>query len=292
MKPNRRSLTEEAAGGLAAGLTGTIIGFPLDTIKTRMQTQASTGGILSTARHIVRSEGPLSLYKGIAPPLISLSILGTINFASYSYFQQLFNAQRGWDIRNAMAGAVAGPIASSVSTIENLVKTQMQVDNVTQKRFRGSLDCVRQLVRENGALVLYKGHVVNTIRETSFLTVYFGLYEGFRSILQDKLQNADTHKTNKVFVPLSGGMAGAISWFVTFPLDCVRAGVQGSDVKHGKTAWVVYRELMASKGIAGLYSGVAPSITRAFIVSGSRFSAYEGALWLLRGGRDVHPDEL
>jgi len=44
----------------------------------------------------------------------------------------------------------------------------------------------------------------------------------------------------------------------------------------------VVRSLLASKGLAGLYSGVLPSITRAFIVSASRFSVYEGVLSFMR----------
>jgi solute carrier family 25 (mitochondrial carnitine/acylcarnitine transporter), member 20/29 len=288
MRSTRQSLTEEALGGLSAGIVGTIIGFPLDTIKTRMQTQhhhgaSSNRGMWATARAIVHTEGFLSLYKGIAPPLVSLSILNTINFASYSYFQHVFHAQRGWDVRNALAGAVCGPIASSVSTIENLVKTQMQVDNVQHKRFRGSLDAVRQLIHEHGVSIVYRGHGINTVRETAFLTTYFGLYEGVRHMLH----SLDTSGHGQFYVPLSGGLAGAVAWTVTFPLDCIRAGVQGSDLHHQRTALTVNRELMATRGMAGLFSGVAPSIARAFLVSGSRFSAYEAALWLLRGGRDV-----
>ena len=33
----------------------------------------------------------------------------------------------------------------------------------------------------------------------------------------------------------------------------------------------------------GLFRGVLPSVLRAFLVSGSRFSAYEAALELMRG---------
>lgn len=76
----------------------------------------------------------------------------------------------------------------------------------------------------------------------------------------------------------------------SFPLDCVRAGVQGQDLianSHRETAWSVLTELLHTRGIRGLYAGVAPSIVRAFLVSGSRFTAYEAALWLLRGGRDA-----
>jgi len=173
------SLTQEAAGGLSAGIVGTVIGFPLDTVKSRQQVLqggSSSRGILSTAAHIVRSEGSVfALYRGVVPPLVSLSILNTVNFTSYSYFQSLYGAQRGWDVRNSLAGATCAPISSVVSTIENLIKTQLQLDNVTDKRYKGSFDCLKQLVRDEGGIkVLYTGHFVNTIRETTFLLTYFG----------------------------------------------------------------------------------------------------------------------
>jgi hypothetical protein len=37
-------IRNESIGGLAAGVTGTIIGYPLDLIKTRMQTTAGATG--------------------------------------------------------------------------------------------------------------------------------------------------------------------------------------------------------------------------------------------------------
>jgi solute carrier family 25 carnitine/acylcarnitine transporter 20/29 len=89
IKPSRMSLAEEAVGGLSAGIIGTVIGFPLDTIKTRMQTQSVSAGIISTGNSVIRKEGVLALYKGIIPPLISLSILNTLTFTSYSYLQSL-----------------------------------------------------------------------------------------------------------------------------------------------------------------------------------------------------------
>jgi solute carrier family 25 carnitine/acylcarnitine transporter 20/29 len=42
----------------------------------------------------------------------------------------------------------------------------------------------------------------------------------------------------------------------------------------------VLKDLLKTKGWRGLYSGVSPSIMRAFVVSGSRFSAYEFAVKL------------
>jgi solute carrier family 25 (mitochondrial carnitine/acylcarnitine transporter), member 20/29 len=345
-------------GGLAAGIVGTIIGFPLDLVKTRMQTapsapssgssnssSGSSHGIFQTATSVVRNEGILALYKGIVPPLISLSILNTMTFTTYSYFQQsrLLQAERNaWDIGNAMAGAACGVLASPISTVENLVKTQLQLDNVKKAAaasaasasgngshhhvgYKNTWDCVQHLMtttnRNTGSssisnvLLLYKGHGVNTAREMVFLSTYFYLYEGFRHVLVEQ-QHDSCHDQNNSHssaqqrdraywaIPLAGGLAGASAWAVSFPLDCIRAGVQGQDFSRSASsssssssisqshknnnilsARQVFYKLLATKGIRGLYAGVTPSLARAFLVSGSRFSAYEGALWLVRGGR-------
>jgi hypothetical protein len=286
--PSTKSLSEEAIGGLAAGIIGTIIGFPFDTIKARKQVGASDRGIVETAWKIVSTEsgGLFALYRGILPPLISLTILNTYTFTTYSYVHYMYSAKRDWDIRNCAAGATVGIGSSVVSSVENLIKTQVQLDNVREKRYRNSLDAVRQLMQFSGGnpVILYTGHTVNTIREMVFLGTYFGVYEGVRATLKHSHHDADYW----AMPAIAGGFSGAISWFVSFPLDCVRAGVQGQNLSNRSKqtgAVQVFKYLLETKGVRGLYSGVTPSIIRAFLVSGSRFSAYEGALWLLRGGR-------
>lgn len=282
------TIAEEALGGLSAGIVGTIIGYPLDVVKTQLQTNRSSAGIVSTAVNIVRQEGMVSLYRGVAPPLLSLSILNTFTFASYTHFQHYYDSHRGkWDSRNALAGATCGPFAAIVSTVENLVKTQMQIDRGSaQRRYMSSWDCFQQIARMrlNGVpgLWLYTGHFVNTIREVAFLSTYFFVYEGLRTEL------ACSSISPEIVIPVAGGLSGAIAWTVSFPLDCVRAGVQGRrDLLSHMSAGHVFMDLIRSKGLRGLYAGVTPSIVRAFLVSGTRFSAYETTLWILRGGRDM-----
>lgn len=301
-----KEISEEAAAGLAAGVLGTVIGFPLDVVKTRMQTSpqppvnhsSGAGGVWHAVRTIVRREGSASLFKGMLPPLVSMSLLNSANFAAYSHFQQRFGATRSaWDAKNGLAAACFAPLASPVSTLEGLVKTQMQVDNALRPKrplFRGSLDCARQLVaaRHGGISILFHGYGATLHRDVAFLVVYFYFYEGFRHELIH-LGTDDEH-FNKIAIPVAGGMSGAMAWTASFPLDCVRAGVQGQDFGAGngsrKNAFQVLRSILATKGFFGLYHGVAPSIARAFVVSGIRFSAYEAALYLLRGGREMHHD--
>jgi solute carrier family 25 carnitine/acylcarnitine transporter 20/29 len=163
----------------------------------------------------------------------------------------------------------------------------MQLDNVSRRQYHNSLQCLRSLLRTDGATVLYTGFGVNAMRETVYLGTYFCCYEGMRELLIDhcfSLQYA---------VPLAGGLAGSIGWLVSFPLDCIRARVQGqgqltllgnSEV-HRKTAFEIAKLLWKERGVVGLYAGVTPSIIRAFLVSGVRFSAFECAMYVLTGKR-------
>jgi len=292
-----KELSEEAAAGLAAGVLGTVIGFPLDVVKTRMQTQHNGHGVWRTVRTILHHEGAPSLFKGLLPPLISMSLLNSGNFAFYSYFQQLLGATRSsWDYKNSLAAACFAPIASPLSVVEGLVKTQMQVDNARQHRqpplYNGSIDCVRQLTRQHGVSVLFHGYLTTLNRDIAFLVTYFYVYEGLRHELIH--MGTDDEHFNKIAIPIAGGTSGALAWTASFPLDCVRAGVQGQDFGAGagqrKNGMQVFRSILKTKGFFGLFHGVSPSIARAFVVSGIRFSAYEATLYLLRGGREMHHD--
>lgn len=127
--------------------------------------------------------------------------------------------------------------------------------------------------------------------EMAFLGSYFFLYEGMRDGILRSASSSSSSGTHQevIAVPIAGGLSGAASWWISFPLDCVRAGVQGQKLPPPKDdggAWRILLSLLRQRGFRSLYSGASASVARAFLVSGSRFSAYEGALWMLRGGRN------
>jgi len=135
------------------------------------------------------------------------------------------------------------------------------------------------LVRMHGPRVLYYGYFVNTVREIVFLSTYFTVYENVKSVLI-RLTTVPS-----VAIPVAGGLSGAAGWLVSFPLEAIKVKIQGmkyaTPSDRPPSAVAVAREVLASKGLRGLYTGVTPSIARAFLVSASRFSAYELTLSLL-----------
>lgn len=262
---------QEASAGFAAGVTGTLLGYPLDVIKTRMQTSSlSIGGAFLD---VYRNVGVLGFYRGVASPLLSLTILNTMNFSSYAYFTKYFDATIDEPLKIALSAALVGPIASSVSTPFELVKTQMQLDRSEATKKLGSIHNAYRILRAHGISSLYTGHMINTLREMVFLATYFTTYENCKAwFVTSELLPLP------IAIATSGGISGALGWLISFPLDNIKSNIQGSSLSNPSTrlpAIQIAKHILATKGLVGLYSGIAPSILRAFLVSASRFSAYE-----------------
>ncbi|KAJ1407858.1 mitochondrial carrier domain-containing protein [Ochromonadaceae sp. CCMP2298] len=346
----------EAAAGASAGVIGTVLGYPLDSIKTRMQVQRLD--MISSARSIYSEASLAGFYRGVVSPLLALTLLNTLNFSSYAAMRaHLGIAQEleGFEWRVAVAGAAVGPLSAMISTPFDLVKTQMQLLSGAKKagvgtrtgtvtgvgtgvgtgtgtgtvvQFRNSLQAAVFIVRQGGVAALYRAHGVNSLREVVFLGTYFSAYEHLRYVLRVKagggggggcsgsngsvggssssVSGGVSGGLGSLAVPMSGGLAGALGWLVSFPLDCVKSNMQAMPILSftsaspstsasapasastttlsTTTTASVARQLVASKGIIGLYTGVVPSLLRAFLVSSSRFSAYETTLWLIDGG--------
>ena len=287
------SAYKETVAGASAGVVGTILGFPFDSLKTRMQT--SLLSIPQAFQEIYYESGFLGFYQGVGSPLLALTVLNTLNFSSYSYFCSLLGIDHihsktithdgKFDMRISLAAAGVGPIASIISTPFELIKTQMQLIKkfgTNEKQFSNSFQLITHILRTKGVSSMYVGHRVNTIREIIFLSTYFSVYE----YLKYHCSNISTITIPKAFsIALAGGISGSIGWFISFPFDCIKSNIQGRDLslnsfrKFSDTSIAI--DILKSRGLKGLYSGVLPSILRAFIVSSSRFSAYEATLYLL-----------
>jgi solute carrier family 25 carnitine/acylcarnitine transporter 20/29 len=212
-----------------------------------------------------------------------------LNFSSYATFSKIINVRMellndgGFEYRVALAAGMVGPLSSLISTPFELVKIQMQLNRIatgaSNTVYKNSLHAAYDIVTRHGIQRLYTGHAVNTLREIVFLSTYFTTYEHIKTKLLSFIQS------HSLSVPIAGGISGAFGWFVSFPLDAIKGNIQGRQLDSStaqKSSYEIAKLLMQQKGIRGLYSGLLPSVTRAFLVSSTRFSAYEATLWLLQ----------
>ena len=72
--------------GAAAGITATLVCFPLDTLRTRMMAPGGHhryGGPLATLRGIARHEGLPALYAGCVPAVVGMAPAGAVFYGVY-----------------------------------------------------------------------------------------------------------------------------------------------------------------------------------------------------------------
>ena len=288
VSPRPEQIWKTALAGANAGVAGTLLGYPLDNIKTRMQTGAGSK-MLRVFGDVVKKEGFWALYVGVANPLAALTILNTLNFSQYSKFRTFYKVRDeviqkgGFEWKILLAGASVGPMSSLISTPFELVKTQMVLhSNQLGSNRTSAVRSAREIVRTHGFDALFSGHLVNTTREMVFIASYFAIYEHTKKSIAHMATKFGF--SSNVAIPLAGGLSGAASWFISFPLDSVKSNIQGAALHERKSrpyATTIAWNIMKERGLRGLYRGAAPSIARAFLVSSSRFTVYEGTLSLL-----------
>lgn len=78
-----------AISGIIFGGTNTLVGHPLDTVKTKMQAQTehmTNAGPLKTLNTVFRNEGVRGLYRGVIPPFIGSMFYRSLQFTIFEAF--------------------------------------------------------------------------------------------------------------------------------------------------------------------------------------------------------------
>lgn len=288
----------------------TTIGFPFDTVKTRMQTYKKFSSYLDCIVKTYRAEGVQGFFRGITAPLISTAFVRSLSVSIFTAAKPwCYDVLYGWrdeDVNPAhpfvrnfpvcfMAGAVAGCGVSVFACPFEFTKVYSQIASLAQlvankaimseTAARSTYDphlslalVVKNIVKCEGPLGLYSGYKYHFLRDLLGSGVYFAVYESFKWA-SNGLINGDPAKSSPVSILLAGGMSGVTCWAIIFPYDTVKLRIQKD---------VVTNILRTNQGLDPLppksrklvfarhiYRGVGMSMTRSFVVNMVFFSTYE-----------------
>lgn len=113
------------------------------------------------------------------------------------------------------------------------------------------------------------------IRDIPGFVVYFASYE----ILLDILSAPESRGNVGPLAPIiAGGLAGMISWTSTFPCDVVKSKMQ-ADGSDGKYLYKGFTDCLIKSyrtgGFRGFFTGLGPTLLRAFPTNGIIFFVYD-----------------
>ncbi len=87
------TFAENMVCGSMAGASFWLGIFPIDSIKSRIQVLGNTGGMLSVAKEIMATQGPLGFYKGCLPAVVRASMSNGFLLTTYEFVSRFLKRQ-------------------------------------------------------------------------------------------------------------------------------------------------------------------------------------------------------
>jgi len=183
-----------------------------------------------------------------------------------------------------MAGGISGAIAKTctapIERVKILIQTQDANPNIISgqvTRYKGIIDCFRRVSEEQGIKAFWRGNLTNIIRYFPTQAFNFAFKDSIKGMfpkVDKKTQFGNFFAINL----LSGGLAGAGSLLIVYPLDYARTRL-ASDVGSGQRQFKglsdCLRKTVKSTGISGLYNGVGVSIVGIIPYRGAYFGIFD-----------------
>eukprot|EP00178_Gracilaria_changii_P007109 TRINITY_DN2277_c0_g4_i1.p1 TRINITY_DN2277_c0_g4~~TRINITY_DN2277_c0_g4_i1.p1 ORF type:complete len:290 (+),score=34.17 TRINITY_DN2277_c0_g4_i1:45-914(+) len=163
------------ASGGAAGATSLLVVYPLDFARTRLAADVGSGkdreftGLVDCLGKILKSDGPFGLYRGFGISVVGIIMYRAAYFGMYDTGKvALFGEGKkpGFLVSWAFAQFVtvsAGIISYPLDTVRRRLMMQSGRKEIL---YRGTIDCFRVILRDEGPKAFFKGAASNIIRGT------------------------------------------------------------------------------------------------------------------------------
>ncbi|KAF2856257.1 mitochondrial carrier [Plenodomus tracheiphilus IPT5] len=260
--PYLRSLI---AGGLA-GTTVDLSLYPLDTLKTRLQ---SSAGFLP-------SGGFTGIYRGVGSAIVGSAPGAALFFITYDSIKRslapvpklAYNAQGKpfhRDQSDASNEALTHMLAASLGEVAACavrVPTEVVKQRAQARQHPSSLSALRYILDQRASKgflhvwrELYRGWGITIIREVPFTVIQFPLWEALKRY---RLEQTGQDQVSGLEGGLLGSVAGAVAAGVTTPLDVLKTRMMLAREKQPMVSML--RSILRESGPGAFFAGIGPRI--------------------------------
>uniref|UniRef100_A0A915DUK4 S-adenosylmethionine mitochondrial carrier protein n=1 Tax=Ditylenchus dipsaci TaxID=166011 RepID=A0A915DUK4_9BILA len=232
------------ACGAVAGMAVDLSLYPLDTIKTRVQSKQgfkASGGF----KHIYR--GMSSVALGSAPG-------SAIFFLTYS------STKRWIENDSPLCDAFRASLAKSTDSIRPTIFYRCDCHGtIFSQWIRG----------------FYKGYASTVFREIPFSFIEFPVWECLKRM---RARQRNKQACTPLESAICGSLAGSLAAAITTPLDVVKTRIMLDRRKEERSIKLVMSQILKEEGVVKLYSGVLPRSIWMGVGGFIFFFAYEFSL--------------
>jgi solute carrier family 25 S-adenosylmethionine transporter 26 len=269
---------ESALAGALAGLSVDVSLYPIDTVKTRMQSK--NGFIASGAFK--------GVYKGLSVVTVTSVPSGALFFSGYDAAKSYRKKQKKDSVGELSVADLTGAawvgetLACLVRVPSDMVKQRMQTQRqeclaAGSGSRSGSLRAaVKGILDENNGslLAFYRGMPITLCRDLPFVAVQMTLYETLKDRLATSSPGCVAGLPQPFLGLCSGAAAGGTAALVTTPLDVARTRVNLGQ-SSSASVLATLQEVAREGGVRSLFRGASTRVMWISAGGSVFFATYE-----------------
>jgi solute carrier family 25 (adenine nucleotide translocator) protein 4/5/6/31 len=188
-------------------------------------------------------------------------------------------------LKDWAAGGTAAAVSKTVVAPIERVKLLLQTQDANPKiasgevpRYTGVINCFARVSKEQGFFSLWRGNLANVIRYFPTQAFNFAFKDTFKNMFppySPKTQFWQFFGANMA----SGGLAGAASLFIVYPLDFARTRLAADVGKEGQREFTglvdCISKVLKKGGLSGVYQGFGVSVQGIIVYRGAYFGLYD-----------------
>ncbi|XP_067618616.1 mitoferrin [Eurosta solidaginis] len=272
------SVSINMTAGAIAGVLEHCVMYPLDSVKTRMQSLSpvtSNYDISTTFKNMIKKEGIMRPIRGVSAVVAGAGPAHALYFGSYEMTKELLTKFTTNNHVNYMAsGAVATLIHDAVSNPTEVIKQRMQMYN---SKYKTVIGCMKDVYRTEGIHAFYRSYSTQLVMNIPYQTIHFATYEFFQNMLNDE------RGYNPMVHMVAGGAAGGSAAAFTTPLDVVKTLLNTQENGHTKGMVEAIRQIYSVAGVKGFFRGMLARVLYAMPATAICWSTYEFFKFYLAG---------
>jgi solute carrier family 25 (adenine nucleotide translocator) protein 4/5/6/31 len=180
-------LKNVTSGGVAGGLSLFFV-YPLDYARTRMANdlkgkdggERKFNGLIDVFKKTVASDGITGLYRGFAISLVGIVIYRGAYFGLYDTLKPMLLGEDAGVAASFALGYAVTVSAGIISYPLDTVRRRLMMTSGAAVKYNGSLDCISQIMKNEGAASFFKGAGANVLRGMAGA----GVLSGFDKVSQ------------------------------------------------------------------------------------------------------------
>lgn len=276
-----------ALSGAGGGVLSTVVTYPLITLSTRAQTEATrakrdkaiqdepdvnnTTNAFYAAKQIAQREGISGLYSGLESAIYGIGLTNFVYYYFYEGTKKLYNATESMSTLQTMgAGAIAGSATVIATNPIWVVNTRMTVkdnDDPDKTKKLSTYATIKDILEKDGVSAFFSGIgpalvlVINPI-------IQYTVFEQLKKLVEKR------RKLSAWDAFFLGAFGKIIATSVTYPYITLKSRLQvRSDDKNKTRSNLIYgiKHILKEEGVSGLYNGISAKVLQSALTAAFLF---------------------